>query len=129
VKTTAAIVVAVALTGCAHRAPPVADTPREVPVFEGAARARAACPNYDHVMRESSFPRDAIVRGIESGSATVRFEVVDGHVRVVSVISSDPAFGTTALELARRFECRTDGPTTFEIPLTWQTSRSGSTPR
>jgi hypothetical protein len=92
-------------------------------VIEGAARARVACPNYERVLGESSYPRDAIARGIESGSALVRFDVVDSHVRVLSVTSSDPTFGATAQALVRQFECHVDQPTTFEVPLTWRTAR------
>jgi outer membrane biosynthesis protein TonB len=115
--------VALVVAGCAHRPPAPVPTTVDAPPALGVAEARASCPNYERVMSGFTYPNDAIVRGIDGGRATVRFDVSGSQVRVLSVTSSDPAFGAAAFELVRKLECRTDRPTTFEIPLTWQTSR------
>jgi outer membrane biosynthesis protein TonB len=120
-----ALVVMLALTvaGCSSRraAPPDAHVP--APVLESAVAARAACANYDRVMMDTAFPRAAIVRGIDTGRVTVRFQVTATKVRVLSIDASDPAFGEAAIDLVRQLDCRVAEPTTFEVPLAWRTSR------
>jgi outer membrane biosynthesis protein TonB len=121
-RCTSAALLCVALVACSHRpaATKVAETGPEI---LGVAAAHEACSNYDEVMNGAPYPRDAIIRGIDSGRATVRFDVDGTRVRALSVTSSDPAFGGTAFDLVKKLQCRTDRPTTFEIPLSWRTQR------
>ena len=132
-----ALFVAVALGGCswfpwfAKRPPAAASTPAS-PRPTGASpsvdvrpavEAQAACPNHAKAFEQSSFPRGAIIRGVDSGRATVRFAVDGDTVTILSVASSDPEFGNEAMAIVRRYVCHTERPTTFEVPFDWRTGR------
>ena len=96
------------------------------PVYEDAqpaSAAKIACANFDRAFEESTFPRDAIMRGIDAGKASVRFRVDGTSVTIVTITSSDPAFGDAAVRVIRKLECRVDTPTTFEIPFAWRSAR------
>jgi hypothetical protein len=119
----ALVCVALFCAACSHRGPPATQAAEPAPIALGVAAAREACPNYEKVMSESPYPRDAIIHGVDSGRATVRFDVDGARVRALSVTASDPAFSATAFDLVKKLECRTDRLTTFEIPLSWRTRR------
>jgi outer membrane biosynthesis protein TonB len=96
------------------------------PVYDDAqpaTAARAACANYAKAFEDSPFPRDAIIRGIDSGTADVRFRVDGTTLTIVTITSSDPAFGDAAVQIVRKLECRVDRPTTFAIPFAWRSVR------
>ena len=132
----AAVVLVVPIAGCSwfswfSRKPPVA--PAAAPVSSASpadpipvaplASARAACANYDALIRESPFPRAAIIRGIDAGTASVLFEVDGTKVTVLSVVSSAPPFGDAAADTARELRCTVDHPTRFSIAFEWRTVR------
>ncbi len=137
----AATTIVVGLSGCAvpswfpwfHAKPkpaPAATSPTPVPRATATPApapdveaVRAACANYDAVFFAQPFPRDAIIRGLDSGHASVRFQVDDGRVAVTSVTASDPAFGQAAVESVRQLQCRVERTTIFEIPFDWRTAR------
>jgi hypothetical protein len=129
---------AVSLGGCAWISswfpkPPKASPPAPVAAApqapeaavdaQPAAAARVACANYAQVVESAPFPRDAIIRGIDAGRASVRFLVDVTTISVLSLTSSDPAFGDAAVSIVRKLQCRVDRPTRFEIPFDWRTSR------
>jgi outer membrane biosynthesis protein TonB len=127
------------LNGCAwisswfSKSPPKAPAPAAVAAapqaptidvdLQPASAARAACANYAKAFEDSLFPRDAIIRGIDSGTAAVRFRVDGTTLTVLTITSSDPAFGDAALRIVRKLECKVDRPTAFEIPFAWRTTR------
>ncbi len=105
---------------------PTAATPGPSPAapsVESVAAARAACQNYDALVRESPFPRDAIIRGIDAGTASVVFAVDGTKVTVLSVTSSAPPFGDAAADAARKLRCTVDRAARFPISFEWRTVR------
>jgi len=125
------LVIAMALTltlaGCSWfaRKPSAASVPTSVAMtsVEPIAAARAACADYDATPRETPFPRDAIVRGIDSGTAWVVFAVDGTKVTVLSVTSSGPAFGSAAEEAVRKLRCTVDHPARFSMGFDWRSAR------
>ena len=91
--------------------------------LQPASAARAACTNYVQAVQGAPFPRDAVIRGIDRGNATVRFAVDGTTITVLSVRSSDPAFGNAASDVVATLTCRVDRPTNFEVPFDWRTVR------
>ena len=104
-------------------APTVMADPSHGLTTEPAAAARAACRNYEKAVQDAPFPREAIIRGIDQGSASVQFAVDGTTVTVLSVRSSDPAFGNAAADIVGTLDCRVDRPTRFEVPFSWRTVR------
>ncbi len=100
-------------------------TPVQPPAsdVESVAAARAACPNYDAVVRDSPFPRDAILRGLDAGTASVVFAVDGTKVTVLSVTSSAPAFGDAAADAVRKLRCTTGRPARFSMSFEWRSVR------
>lgn len=131
----ASLLVATTLAGCGSfswrslwpwsRPAPVAAAPapgvdRDV---RDADAARAACANYGEVFARVDYPRDAIIRGLDRGHASIRFRVDGDRVAITTVTSSDPSFGDAAAETIRKLRCHADRTTTFEVPFDWRSVR------
>jgi hypothetical protein len=115
------------LAGCSwfgrKPAPAPAVAPAETFSAEPVSAARAACANYDTLVRDAPFPRDAIIRGIDSGKASVVFAVDGTRITILSVTSSAPAFGDAAADAARALHCAVDRPARFSVAFEWRTVR------
>lgn len=83
----------------AASAPPAPPTP--------AAR-RLVCDNYRAVMLYEGFPREAMERNLETGSAVVQFTLTaEGEVTEVRAIeSTDPVFAAAAIRTVEQYRCR-----------------------
>ncbi len=103
-------------------APAAATMPAPLDV-EPVSAARAACANYDALVRETPFPRDAILRGIDAGRASIVFAVDGTTVTVLSVTSSAPAFGDAAADAARKLRCSVERRARFSMAFEWRTVR------
>jgi len=125
----ATALVMLTLAGCSWfgRKPAPAPTPAAAPADTFSAQpvsaARAACANYDTLVRDAPFPRDAIIRGIDSGKASVVFAVDGTKITILSVTSSAPAFGDAAADAARALHCSVDRPARFSVAFEWRTVR------
>lgn len=114
----------VLLGGCSWfgRKATVAPSQPELTV-ESIDAARAACPGYDALVRETPFPRDAIIRGLGSGRASVIFAADGTTISILSIKSSAPAFGGAAADAVRNLHCKVERPARFAIAFDWRSTR------
>jgi outer membrane biosynthesis protein TonB len=123
----ALVVVVASIGGCAWwprwlggSKPTASIGPPEGPPPRPVAEARAACVNYDRIAQSNAYPRDAYLRGILSGKATIRFVVTGSKIDISRVTSTDLAFGDAAMDAVRKLECRVDQPTVFEMAFVYR---------
>lgn len=108
------------LAGCSWFGQKTPAVSSPVLTVESIAAARAACPDYDLLVRDAPFPRDAIIRGIVAGTASVIFAVDGTMVTVLSITSSAPAFGGAAMDAVRGLHCAVHRPARFAIAFDWR---------
>jgi len=78
------------------------------------------CSNYVEVMREGSYPREAIAQNLKQGSALVEFTLTaEGQVTNVRAIeSSHPIFAAAAEGIVAKFQCKGLGKSVqIRVPL------------
>jgi periplasmic protein TonB len=93
------------------QAPVIAKPVESAPAPPAVASAGLYCPNYREVLRETPYPREAQLEGIQ-GTATVEFSVAaDGTIRNPRVVqSSNRIFNRTVTNaVATRLKCQAPG--------------------
>lgn len=88
-------------------APPAPPAPAPAPVVSAAV----VCSNYNTVMGDVAFPREAVRQGIERGEATISFTLTAaGQItNVRTVNSSHPIFARNSLRIVGEYKCQGQG--------------------
>ena len=105
---------------------PVAPTPAPVaPPAPPPATVTAgvACSNFQTVMGDAAFPRDATRLGIEKGSALIQFTLTaSGDVKDVKAVSASHAiFARNSIRLVGEYKCQGQGrDVTVQVPFSYK---------
>ena len=87
--------------------------------------ARTACVNYVAAIQANGFPGEASRKGIDHGSALIRFTVTaSGEIKdITAVNSSNSIFARAAIESVKTLKCAGQGrDILFEIPFDYRTN-------
>ena len=102
--------------------PPVAAAPAPAPA-PAVVSAAVACSNYNTVMGDAGFPKDAIRLGLERGDAVVQFTLSPtGEVRDIKTIrASHPAFGRASARIVGEYKCQGQGREVIvQVPFSYK---------
>ena len=90
---------------------PVAPAPVAPPAPPAVVTAGVACSNYQTVMGDAAFPREATRLGIEKGEALIQFTLTaSGEVKDVQAIRSSHAiFARNSIRLVNEYKCQGQG--------------------
>jgi len=112
--------------------PPVvaAVAPRvEVPAAPAPTPARVsasvACSNYDKVMGDAGFPREATRAGLDEGSALIQFTLgANGEVKdITAVRASHAAFAKGSMRIVAEYKCAGQGrDITVQVPFVYKSN-------
>jgi protein TonB len=101
--------------------PPVAAAPAPVaPPAPAVVSAGVVCSNYNTVMGDVAFPRDAVRQGLERGEATIQFTLTAaGEVKDVRAIrSTHPIFARNSIRIVGEYKCQGQGrDVTVTVPF------------
>lgn len=104
--------------------PPVAVAPAPpAPPPPVTASASVVCSNYNTVMGEVAYPRDAQRQGIERGEATVQFTLTAaGEVKDIKAIrSSHQIFARNSVRIVSEYKCQGQGrDITVTVPFAYK---------
>jgi protein TonB len=92
--------------------PPVAAAPAPAPApAPTTASAGVVCSNYDTVMGDIAYPREAQRQGIEKGEAVVQFTLTaSGEMKDIKAIrSSNPIFARNSVRIVSAYKCQGQG--------------------
>jgi periplasmic protein TonB len=101
-------------------APPAAPARAAAPVS-----ASVACSNYDKVMGDAGFPREATRAGLEEGSAVIQFTLgANGEIKNITALrASHPAFAKGSMRIVADYKCTGQGrDVTVEVPFVFKSS-------
>lgn len=94
------------------------------PVPAAPVPAGVACPNYATVMGDTSFPKEAMRQGVESGDALIEFTVTaNGDVKDVKAVrASNQIFARSSIRIvANDFKCTGQGrDITVRVPFNYK---------
>jgi protein TonB len=102
--------------------PPVAAAPAPAPA-PATVSASVACSNYNTVMGDAGFPKDALRLGLERGDAVVQFSLSPtGEVRDIKTIrASHPAFGRASARIVAEYKCQGQGREVIvQVPFSYK---------
>jgi periplasmic protein TonB len=90
--------------------PPVAAAPAPA-AAPAVLSAGVVCSNYNSVMGDVAFPRDAVRQGLERGEATIQFTLTAaGEVKDIRAIrSSNPIFARNSIRIVGEYKCQGQG--------------------
>jgi protein TonB len=101
--------------------PPVAAAPAPAaPPAPAVVSAGVVCSNYNTVMGDVAFPRDAIRQGLERGEAVVQFTLTaTGEVKDIRAIrSSNAIFARNSVRIVGEYKCQGQGrDVTVTVPF------------
>ena len=103
-------------------APPPAPAPAPAPA---PLSASVACSNYDKVMGDAGFPREATRAGLEDGNALIQFTLgASGEIRnVTAVRASHPAFAKGGMRVVADYKCAGQGrDITVQVPFVFRSN-------
>jgi protein TonB len=104
--------------------PPVAVAPPAAPVAAPVqVTAAVACSNYNTVMGEAAFPKEAIRQGIEKGTATVQFLLTaSGEIKDIKAVSSSNAlFARASVKVVGEYKCAGQGRDVIvQVPFSYK---------
>ncbi|MEO8311930.1 MAG: energy transducer TonB [Caldimonas sp.] len=91
-------------------APPPKPKPKPAPA-PPPVTASVACSNYRTKMGDAAFPREAVRKGIDRGTALIQFTLrADGRVdNIVSINASNPIFARASKRIVAEFRCTGQG--------------------
>lgn len=98
-------------------APPAPPAPAPAPAVVSAG---VVCSNYNTVMGDVAFPRDAVRQGIERGEAVVQFTLTAaGQITNVRVLSStNQIFARNSVRIVGEYKCQPQGrDVTVTVPF------------
>ncbi len=97
--------------------PVVAAAPAPAPAGMSAG---VVCSNYNSVMGDVAYPRDAIRQGLERGDATIQFTLTAaGEVKDIRAVrSSHPIFARNSIRIVGEYKCQGQGrDVTVTVPF------------
>jgi protein TonB len=97
--------------------PVVAAAPAPAPAVMSAG---VVCSNYNSVMGDVAYPRDAIRQGLERGDATIQFTLTAaGEVKDIRAVrSSHPIFARNSIRIVGEYKCQGQGrDVTVTVPF------------
>ena len=100
--------------------PPVVVAAAPAPPAPAVMSAGVVCSNYQTVMGDTAFPREAIRLGIERGDALVQFTLsAAGEVRDIKVVrASHPVFARNSVRVVGEYKCQGQGrDVTVQVPF------------
>jgi len=110
--------------------PPPAPVPAAAPRAEAPAPVKAptvsasvACANYNKVMGEAGFPREALRKGLEKGDALIQFTLGEsGEIRDVKALrASNPIFASNSMRIVTEYKCAGQGrEVVVQVPFAYQ---------
>jgi protein TonB len=73
--------------------------------------ASVACSNFNAVMGDAAFPREATRAGLEEGNALIQFTLdSNGEIKDVQTVrASHPAFEKNSIRLVSKYKCAGQG--------------------
>jgi protein TonB len=91
--------------------PPVAAAPAPPAPAPAVMSAGVVCSNYNQVMGDVAFPREALRQGLERGEATVQFTLTAaGEVKDVRAVrSTNPIFARNSVRIVGDYKCQGQG--------------------
>ena len=81
------------------------------------------CQNYNSVMGDVAYPREAQRAGIERGEATIVFTLTaSGEVKDVRALnSSNPIFARNSIRIVNAYKCQGQGhDVTVRVPFSYK---------
>ncbi|HEX4235924.1 MAG TPA: energy transducer TonB [Caldimonas sp.] len=109
---------------------PVTITPAPPPVVAAApapapavAAASVVCSNYNTVMGEVAFPREATRQGIDRGDATIQFTLSpSGEMKDIKALSaSNQIFARNSIRIVSAYKCKGQGrDVTVTVPFSYK---------
>src|SRR5580765_3083068 len=102
--------------------PPVAAAP-PAPPAPATMSAGVVCSNYNSVMGDVAFPRDAQRQGIERGEATIQFTLTaSGEVKDIKAIrSTHQIFARNSVRIVSEYKCQGQGrDLTVTVPFAYK---------
>ena len=106
--------------------PPVtaqAPAPAPAPAPAATVSASVACANYNTVMGDAGFPKDAARQGIDRGEALIQFTLApNGEVKDIKVLrASHPSFGRQSLRIVGEYKCQGQGRDVLvQVPFSYK---------
>jgi periplasmic protein TonB len=90
--------------------PPVAAAPAPAPA-PAVLSAGVVCSNYNQVMGDVAFPREALRQGLERGEATIQFTLTAaGEVKDIRAVrSTNPIFARNSVRIVGEYKCQGQG--------------------
>jgi periplasmic protein TonB len=101
--------------------PPAPTAP--APAAPAQVSAAVVCSNYNTVMGDAAFPREAARQGLDKGEVTVQFTLgANGEVRDVRAIrASHPIFARNSVRLVGEYKCQGQGrDVTVVVPFSYK---------
>jgi protein TonB len=101
--------------------PPVAAAP--APPAPATAAASVVCSNYNTVMGDVAYPREAQRQGIEKGEATIQFTLTpSGEVKDIKAIrSTHQIFARNSIRIVSEYKCQGQGrEVTVTVPFAYR---------
>ena len=91
--------------------PPVAAPAPPAPPVPTTASAGVVCSNYNTVMGDVAYPRDAQRQGIERGEATIQFTLsATGELKDIKAVSaSHQIFARNSIRIVSEYKCKGQG--------------------
>ena len=100
---------------------PVAAAPAPAaPPAPAVMSAGVACSNYNTVMGDVAFPRDAVRQGLERGEAVIQFTLTaSGEIKDIrSIRASNPIFARNSVRIVGEYKCQGQGrDVTVTVPF------------
>ena len=104
--------------------PPVAAAPPAPPApAPTTMSAGVVCSNYNSVMGDVAFPRDAQRQGIERGEATIQFTLSpNGEVKDIKALrSTNQIFARSSIRIVSAYKCQGQGrEVTVTVPFAYK---------
>jgi protein TonB len=90
---------------------PQVEEPAAPPSAPARVSASVACSNFNAVMGDAAFPREATRAGLEEGNALIQFTLAaSGEIKDIKTVrASHPAFENNSIRLVSKFKCAGQG--------------------
>jgi len=103
--------------------PPVVAAPVAPPAPPPTVTASVACSNYNTVMGDAGFPKEAIKQGLEKGEAVIQFTLTaSGELKDIKAIhSSHPIFARASARIVSAYKCAGQGREVIvQVPFSYK---------
>jgi protein TonB len=104
-------------------APPAPAPPAAAPAPPPPVTAGVVCANYQSVMGDAVFPREAKTQGLERGEVLIQFTLApNGEMKDVKALrSTHPVFTRAAMRLVSEYKCQGQGrEVVVQVPISYK---------